>query len=69
MGQFNKVCTMGESLEHISVFNPSTNPISPVEAAVDDSLIQADTEREKFIKTERLPTASSPLHAGRDEIP
>lgn len=46
VGQFNKVQTLGESLEHISAFNPGINPISPVEAAVDDSLIQADTERD-----------------------
>lgn len=45
MGQFSKVWTIRESLEHISVFNPSINPISTADAAVDDSLIQADTER------------------------
>ena len=45
MGQFSKVRTIRGSLEHISAFNPSINPISAVEAAVDDSLIQADTER------------------------
>lgn len=45
MGQFSKVRTIKGSLEHISAFNPSINPISAVEAAVDDSLIQADTGR------------------------
>ncbi len=45
MGQFSKVWTIRGSLEHISAFNPSINPISAVEAAVDDSLIQADTGR------------------------
>lgn len=45
MGQFSKVWTIRGSLEHISAFNPSINPISTAEAAVDDSLIQPDTGR------------------------
>lgn len=36
----------GDHSEHILAFNPSINPISAVEAAADDSLIQADTGRE-----------------------
>lgn len=68
MGQFSKVWTLWESLEHISAFNPSINPISAIEAAVDESLIQPDTERE-FIKADRLPAASFPLQTSGAKIP
>lgn len=45
VGQFGTIWNIRGSLEHISAFNPSINPISAVEAAVDDSLIQPDTGR------------------------
>jgi len=68
VGQSTKVLTLKESLEHVLAFNPGINPISLVEAAVDDSLIQPDTER-GIHKDRRLPTASSLLVCSRDEIP
>lgn len=69
VGQFSKVRAIRGSLEHISAFNPSINPISAAKAAVDESLIQADTRRRIHKGRKAFNSISLIPFTSRDENP
>lgn len=69
VGQFNKVRTVKESLEHIWAFNPSVNPYQPCRRSCRWFLNPSRHLERSLIKTERLPAASTLQHTAGMRFP